>query len=140
MLKSIIKNGIAKKLCRFLFKIWIFYIFFSVCCWKMALKCGKMDLRKNYKKIENFLKNLLTLWTKWVIINKLSTTTTNEPLAQLAEHLTFNQGARGSNPRWLTTKNRLVKTSRFFLFSAAVSLFCVNTNAKGFLNVHGILL
>ena len=29
----------------------------------------------------------------------------HEPLAQLAEHLTFNQGARGSNPRWLTTKN-----------------------------------
>ncbi len=25
-----------------------------------------------------------------------------EPLAQLAEHLTFNQGVRGSNPRWLT--------------------------------------
>ena len=27
-----------------------------------------------------------------------------EPLAQLAEHLTFNQGARGSNPRWLTNR------------------------------------
>ena len=25
-----------------------------------------------------------------------------EPLAQLAEHLTFNQRVRGSNPRWLT--------------------------------------
>ena len=25
-----------------------------------------------------------------------------EPLAQSAEHLTFNQRARGSNPRWLT--------------------------------------
>ena len=24
------------------------------------------------------------------------------PLAQLAEHLTFNQGVRGSNPRWST--------------------------------------
>jgi hypothetical protein len=26
-----------------------------------------------------------------------------DPLAQLAEHLTFNQGVRGSNPRWVTT-------------------------------------
>ena len=25
-----------------------------------------------------------------------------DSLAQLAEHLTFNQGVRGSNPRWLT--------------------------------------
>ena len=25
-----------------------------------------------------------------------------DPLAQLAEHLTFNQGVRGSNPRWVT--------------------------------------
>lgn len=25
-----------------------------------------------------------------------------EPLAQPAEHLTFNQRARGSNPRWFT--------------------------------------
>ena len=28
-----------------------------------------------------------------------------EPLAQPAEHLTFNQRARGSNPRWFT-KNK----------------------------------
>ena len=27
-----------------------------------------------------------------------------DSLAQLAEHLTFNQGVRGSNPRWLTMK------------------------------------
>ena len=26
-----------------------------------------------------------------------------DSLAQLAEHLTFNQGVRGSNPRWVTT-------------------------------------
>jgi hypothetical protein len=25
-----------------------------------------------------------------------------DPLAQLVEHLTFNQGVRGSNPRWIT--------------------------------------
>lgn len=38
-----------------------------------------------------------------VIIIKLLKIT-YEPLAQLAEHLTFNQGARGSNPRWLTNR------------------------------------
>ena len=27
----------------------------------------------------------------------------NEPLAQLAEHLTFNQRVWGSNPQWLTS-------------------------------------
>ncbi len=26
----------------------------------------------------------------------------SEPLAQLVEHLTFNQGVEGSNPSWLT--------------------------------------
>jgi hypothetical protein len=26
----------------------------------------------------------------------------NEPLAQLVEHLTFNQGVTGSSPVWLT--------------------------------------
>ena len=29
-----------------------------------------------------------------------------DPLAQLAEHLTFNQGVRGSNPRWVTKDPR----------------------------------
>ncbi len=28
----------------------------------------------------------------------------NAPLAQLAEHLTLNQGVQGSNPWWRTTK------------------------------------
>ena len=40
-----------------------------------------------------------------------------EPLAQLAEHLTFNQGARGSNPRWLT--KALAKASAFFVAKTA---------------------
>ena len=30
-----------------------------------------------------------------------------DPLAQLAEHLTFNQGVRSSNLRWVTRKNPL---------------------------------
>ena len=40
----------------------------------------------------------------------------HEPLAQLAEHLTFNQGARGSNPRWLTKERTPIKRvlKRFF--------------------------
>ena len=31
-----------------------------------------------------------------------------DSLAQLAEHLTFNQGVRGSNPRWITRKNLIL--------------------------------
>ncbi len=31
------------------------------------------------------------------------------PLAQLAEHLTFNQGVGGSNPPWLTIPARMVE-------------------------------
>ena len=32
----------------------------------------------------------------------------NDPLAQLVEHLTFNQGAEGSNPSWITIKTPLL--------------------------------
>ena len=35
-----------------------------------------------------------------------------DPLAQLAEHLTFNQGVRSSNLRWVTRKNRSFLTTR----------------------------
>ena len=31
-----------------------------------------------------------------------------DPLAQLAEHLTFNQGVRSSNLRWITTADSAV--------------------------------
>ena len=43
-----------------------------------------------------------------------------DSLAQLAEHLTFNQGVRGSNPRWIT-KNRQVSngTCRFLFLKKA---------------------
>ena len=39
-----------------------------------------------------------------------------DSLAQVVEHLTFNQGVRGSNPRRVTKKNRLTKgfVKRFF--------------------------
>ena len=36
----------------------------------------------------------------------------NESLAQLAEHLTFNQGVRGSNPRWFTIKAKQYRCRR----------------------------
>ena len=47
-----------------------------------------------------------------------------DPLAQLAEHLTFNQGVRGSNPRWVT-KNRQAPfgACRFYFFTFLSSLF-----------------
>ena len=32
-----------------------------------------------------------------------------DPLAQLAEHLTFNQGVRSSNLRWITNRKTLEK-------------------------------
>ena len=44
---------------------------------------------------------------------------TYEPLAQSAEHLTFNQRVWGSNPQWLTKKNpysALFAQGRDFLF------------------------
>ena len=34
-----------------------------------------------------------------------------DPLAQLAEHLTFNQGVRSSNLRWIT-KNKRINLSK----------------------------
>jgi hypothetical protein len=46
-----------------------------------------------------------------------------EPLAQLAEHLTFNQRVGGSNPPWLT--NLLINEAVFIdLFDKAV-FFCM---------------
>ena len=62
--------------------------------------------------MQKILKNLLTSRYKWVIIIKLLKIT-YEPLAQLAEHLTFNQGARGSNPRWLTKKKNPDKAHEY---------------------------
>ena len=44
-----------------------------------------------------------------------------DPLAQLAEHLTFNQGVRSSNLRWVTMKNRsflMMRDERFCFMRA----------------------
>ena len=42
-----------------------------------------------------------------------------EPLAQSVEHLTFNQGVRGSNPRWLTKKYAVqqIRCTAIFVFT-----------------------
>ena len=45
----------------------------------------------------------------------------NDPLAQLAEHLTFNQGVRSSNLRWVTIvleMRTLLRGSHFLLVFA----------------------
>ena len=44
-----------------------------------------------------------------------------DSLAQLAEHLTFNQGVRGSNPRWLTKRKpfEIKRFQRVFCFLRA---------------------
>ena len=41
-----------------------------------------------------------------------------DPLAQLVEHLTFNQGVDGSSPSWVTISGPLVKRSRHRPFTA----------------------
>ena len=38
-----------------------------------------------------------------------------EPLAQSAEHLTFNQRVWGSNPQWLTRNRQFFRTDGFFV-------------------------
>ena len=44
-----------------------------------------------------------------------------DPLAQLAEHLPFKQGVRGSNPRWSTKKSPRLLAGRFFLVAPGES-------------------
>ena len=51
------------------------------------------------KKINFFLKKHLTKCIDADIISYVADVRLFELLAQLAEHLTFNQGVRGSNPR-----------------------------------------
>ena len=57
------------------------------------------------------------------------------PLAQAVEHLTFNQGVRGSIPRWSTKKARIrvlflflcdteIDVYRFDFFSVGATPFC----------------
>lgn len=41
----------------------------------------------------------------------------HDPLAQAVEHLTFNQGVRGSSPRWITKNRSESDSGRFFQFN-----------------------
>ena len=57
-----------------------------------------------YKKNKKVLKKVLTKRFCFDIIIIVVTTGYYEPLAQLAEHLTFNQRVWSSNLQWLTTE------------------------------------
>ena len=78
-----------------------------------------VNLQKSWKN----LKKGLTFREKWYIIDKLF-----DPLAQLAEHLTFNQGVRSSNLRWITRYNAWNALFRRVLsvFSFWFYWFCKN--------------
>ena len=68
-----------------------------------------------------FLKNLLTKHKVYDIIFRRET---NAPVAQLVEHLTFNQGVRSSILRRSTKKDLIPLGIRSFLLSAAVRTPC----------------
>ena len=60
----------------------------------------------------------MTIWQRCCIIFKC-----DEPLAQQAEHLTFNQGVRRSNRRWLTNIGALEKRLNSPAFHAGIHGF-----------------
>jgi hypothetical protein len=59
------------------------------------------DLRDAAKSVGHVFGHVRPVGQKWCSGSTLKCT--HEPLAQLAEHLTFNQGVLGSIPRRLTT-------------------------------------
>ena len=61
-----------------------------------------------------FIKYYLYLWSEKNII-------ANDPLAQLAEHLTFNQGVRSSNLRWVTKTIVTIVAMVFYCLNKAVN-------------------
>ena len=70
-----------------------------------------------------FLKNELTKANLLSIIYTCDSENLYDPLAQLAEHLTFNQGVRSSNLRWVTkTKSVYFNKMKYTLFVLKVSL------------------
>ena len=58
------------------------------------------------KKEQNLLILYLTTTQYIVIISRRLKI--DDSLAQLAEHMTFNHGVRGSIPRWITKKPRII--------------------------------
>ena len=73
--------------------------------------CSSTSLEKN-------LLDIAWLFTKILLRSNLW-----EPLAQLAEHLTFNQRVRSSNLRWLTNKNRPYNLRPIFIYLFRSFLF-----------------
>ena len=62
---------------------------FTTIYWGVAQRLGQRTLTPS---------SLVRIQPSQILLFKIQ----YDPLAQLAEHLTFNQGVRGSNPRWVT--------------------------------------
>ncbi len=74
---------------------------------------------------------ILTKMAEYGIIYK-SANMRHDPLAQAVEHLTFNQGVRGSIPRWITKKRRGERSSpRLFLVIHTRTPLCARSAQNG---------
>ena len=63
-----------------------------------------------------------------------------DPLAQLVEHLTFNQGAWGSNPQWVTMlRVRAPSASPFALVAQSVEQETENLRVGGSIPPQGTI-
>ena len=60
----------------------------------------KVPKEETLMHIKEFFQKFLDKYL-WICYNVNCSFQKNGPLAQLAEHLTFNQGVRSSNLRWL---------------------------------------
>ena len=61
------------------------------------------------RKISDSGKNKMLFYLTRKINNDIIfIVTKRDPLAQSVEHLTFNQGVRSSNLRWVTKKNEII--------------------------------
>ena len=84
------------------------------------------------EKQKNIKKHLIFRKTCHIILlaSRETSDAGHARLAQLAEHLTLNQGVQGSNPWWRITKYRFYSRWLwgwcFFLFN----LYCVISNIK----------
>ena len=80
------------------------------------------------KKIIFFKKNYWQTYKIVVLYFLCSAQEINALLAQLVEHLTLNQGVRGSSPRWRTMKHRINTTFKrcfYFCKNPKISLLTI---------------
>ena len=75
------------------------------------------------KENKIFLKKSLDRFKKTLYNIKVFDTVEYDPLAQPAEHLTFNQGVRSSNLRWITSKTSTLVGVLFFYYNFLLFLF-----------------